>query len=161
MTSTFIQIIILLIATNGAPVVATRIFQSRGAMPLDLGIRMQDSRALFGESKTWRGLVAAILTAIALAAVFDLGIHFGLVFGVLVMAGDLLSSFVKRRRGLESSARCLGLDQIPESLLPSLYSVFYLGVDWWWAVLLTLSFTLIEIVISRPLYWLNIRNRPY
>jgi hypothetical protein len=36
------------------------------------------------------------------------------------MAGDLLSSFVKRRLNLPPSSRATGLDQIPESLLPAL-----------------------------------------
>jgi CDP-archaeol synthase len=36
------------------------------------------------------------------------------------MAGDLLSSFVKRRFGLAPSSKATGLDQIPEALFPLL-----------------------------------------
>ena len=40
---------------------------------------------------------------------------FGLAFSALSMAGDLLSSFIKRRRGLPSGARSTALDQLPEA----------------------------------------------
>ena len=36
------------------------------------------------------------------------------------MAGDLLASFLKRRFGLKVHAQAIGLDQIPEALLPLL-----------------------------------------
>lgn len=36
------------------------------------------------------------------------------------MTGDLVSSFVKRRIDLPPSSRASGLDQMPESLFPSL-----------------------------------------
>jgi hypothetical protein len=161
MFETFIKLLVMLLATNGAPVLAARIFQSRGAQPLDLGRKMQDGRPLFGPSKTRRGLAAALVMSCVLSLLFGYSIWFGFVFGSLVMAGDLISSFIKRRMGLKASDQCLGLDQLPESFIPSAYAVWHLGVDWWWAVLVALAFMLLEILISRPLYWLNIRNRPY
>ena len=46
--------------------------------------------------------------------------NIGLVVAVWAMVGDCLSSFVKRRLKMPSSSMALGLDQIPESLLPLL-----------------------------------------
>jgi CDP-2,3-bis-(O-geranylgeranyl)-sn-glycerol synthase len=88
-------------------------------------------------------------------------VQFGLVFASLAMAGDLFSSFVKRRRGMAPSDQCVGLDQLPEAALPSVYVVAVTALPWWWAILLPLLFTFLQLVISRPLYWLKIRKRPY
>ena len=156
-----LQILLMLVAVNGAPILAARAFRSAGSQPLDGGFRLADGYPLFGSSKTWRGLAAALLAACACAMLFGLGIRFGLVFGLLVMAGDLLSSFVKRRRGLAPSDQSLGWDQLPEALLPSAYAVAVCGLAWWWVLLLALLFMGLELLVSRPLFWLKIRKRPY
>jgi len=161
MIETFIQTLILLLATNGAPVLVASIFNSHGALPLDLGKQLQDGHPVFGSSKTWRGLISALFTSCILSILFGYGFWFGLVFGTLAMTGDLISSFVKRRRGLKPSDQSLGLDQLPESIIPSIYALVVLGLEWWWAILLPLSFMLIQILISKPLYWFKIRKRPY
>jgi len=161
MLETFIKLLVMLLATNGTPILMARIFQSRGAQPLDLGRQLLDGRPVFGSSKTWRGLAAALITSCILSMIFGYGIWFGLVFGILVIVGDLTSSFIKRRTGLKPSDQCTGLDQLPESFIPSVYAVWHLGAGWWWAVLLSLAFMLLEILISKPLFWLNIRKRPY
>ena len=161
MLGIMLEVLVMLLATNGAPVLAARLCQSRGELPLDLGKRLADGYPLFGSSKTWRGLLAALVSSCVLSVLFGHGIGFGLAFGALVMAGDLLSSFVKRRIGLEPGDRCIGWDQVPESLLPSIFAVVVLGGQWWWAILLSLTFTLIQMLVSRPLYFLHIRKKPY
>ena len=87
--------------------------------------------------------------------------YFSLVFASLTMSGDLLSSFLKRRGGLNPSDQCLGLDQLPEAVLPCIYAVASTGLQWWWVLLLPLLFMLLELLVSRPLYQLKIRKRPY
>ena len=161
MTETFVEILIMLLATNGAPILAARVCRHRGATPVDLGCQLADEQPIFGSSKTWRGLVAALVISCSLSVAFGYGIEFGLIFGALVMAGDLVSSFTKRRRGLRPSDQFLGLDQIPESLLPAIYTVLALNITWLWAVLWTLAFMLLELLISKPLFLLKIRKRPY
>lgn len=161
MLEIMLEVLVMLLATNGAPVLAARLFGSSGDLPLDLGKRLADGYPLFGSSKTWRGLLAALVISCALALLFGYGVWFGLAFGILVMVGDLCSSFVKRRKALEPGARCVGLDQIPESLFPSIFAFVVLGVQWWWAILLSLIFTLVQMLVSRPLYSLHIRKKPY
>jgi len=161
MLESFLQILIILLAANGAPVVAALLLRSRGHLAIDLGRQLPDGHPLFGASKTWRGLAAALFASCTLSLYFGYGLVFGLISGALAMAGDLLSSFVKRRRGLAPSARFRGWDQVPESLLPSVYATAVLGVDWWWAIIWSLSFTLIQMLVSRPLFWLHLRKRPY
>jgi CDP-diglyceride synthetase len=161
MTRTFIELLVMLIAINGAPVLAAYFLGATASRPIDGGQRLPDGRPLFGDSKTWRGVAAAVTLSCVLSLLFNYGFVFGLLFGALVMTGDLISSFIKRRMGLAPSDQSLGLDQLPESFLPSLYATFHLGVAWWWALLWSGSFLLIEILISRPLFRLHIRKRPY
>jgi CDP-2,3-bis-(O-geranylgeranyl)-sn-glycerol synthase len=161
MIGTFTELLFMLLASNGMPVLAARIFGSQGALPVDLGRRLPDGRAIFGPSKTWRGVILAVAAACFCGQLLGYGGWFGAILGLLAMAGDLFSSFIKRRMGVEPSDKCTGLDQLPESLLPSLYAVWVLGLAWWWALLLPLAFMLLDMLLSRPLYYLKIRKRPY
>lgn len=161
MTGTSLEILLLLVAANSAPVLAEYLLGSRGAAPVDMGLRLPDGRPLFGRSKTWRGLLAAVMASCLLSSVLGYGCGFGLAFGTAAMAGDLVSSFTKRRLGRESSTKSTGLDQLPESFLPCVYAVYALDLSWWYAALLPIAFMLLEIIASRPLYKLHIRKRPY
>ena len=161
MIETFAKLLLMLLASNGMPVLAARIFGSHGALPVDLGFQLPDGRAVCGASKTWRGVILAVLAAALLGEWLGYGGGFGAIFGLLAMAGDLFSSMVKRRMGLNPGARFTGLDQLPESLVPSLYAVAALGFEWWWAIILALAFMLVGMLISRPLYRLRIRKRPH
>lgn len=158
-----LQLLLLLAAANGAPVLGKRLLRDRFAWPVDFGLRLFDGRPLFGMSKTWRGLVLALAAVAALAPAIGLDGRLGLCVGALAMAGDLLSSFLKRRLGLAPSSMALGLDQIPESLLP-------LAVVAWTGSLPlnvldvaagTILFLVGELAASRVLYRLGIRDRPY
>jgi CDP-2,3-bis-(O-geranylgeranyl)-sn-glycerol synthase len=75
---------------------------------------------IFGSSKTIRGVVASILVTIILAPLAGATWQIGTLVAISANAGDLFSSFCKRRMGLPPSAMVIGLDQIPESLFPSL-----------------------------------------
>lgn len=77
------------------------------------------------------------------------------------LVGDMASSFTKRRLGVASSGQALGLDQIPESLLPTLVAAPPLGLGVLDVVVVTVVFFVGELVLSRVLYRLNIRDRPY
>ena len=77
------------------------------------------------------------------------------------MLGDAVSSFLKRRIGLDSGAMAVGLDQIPESLLPLLMVREHFGLTWRKIALLVLVFILIELLASRLLYRWHLRKTPY
>jgi hypothetical protein len=115
-----VQLLLLLGVANLAPLVARRLLRSRWQAPLDGGLRFFDGRRLLGPSKTVRGLVAAIVAAAACALLLGIPIHLGALIGAMAMLGDALSSFIKRRLGLAPGAEVIGLDQVPESLLPLL-----------------------------------------
>lgn len=77
------------------------------------------------------------------------------------MAGDLGSSFVKRRLGLASSSMALGLDQVPESLLPALVLREPFGLGWIEVFAVSLVFFLLGLLLSALLYAAGVRKHPY
>src|SRR6266403_1712627 len=115
-----LQLLALLTLANGTPIVAKRIFGSRFARPLDGGIIFFDGRPLFGHSKTIRGILISVLITMASAPLIGLDLTIGAIVAGSAMAGDLFSSFLKRRLNFPPSRQALGLDQVPESLFPML-----------------------------------------
>jgi CDP-diglyceride synthetase len=156
-----VKLLLLLAVANGTPIVAKRLLRGKLAWPIDSGLRLRDGQPLFGGSKTWRGLLLALLTTGLAASLLGLSWQLGLLVAALAMAGDLLSSFVKRRLGRPPSSRAFGLDQIPESLLPLVAGCSFLGLGWADVALGTVLFLLGEVLLSRWLYRLRIRDQPY
>ncbi|AZT85182.1 CDP-archaeol synthase [Marinobacter sp. NP-4(2019)] len=156
-----LELFVMLVLANGAPVVARKLFGHHWETPVDGGRLWHDGRPLLGQSKTWRGVVAGTLSCGLFALVAGMGLFFGLLFGLLGLLGDMLSSFIKRRRGLAASARALWLDQIPEALLPMILAFFWLPLGFWQAVAVVVLFTLSNILFSPLLYRLGIRRQPH
>jgi CDP-diglyceride synthetase len=156
-----LKLLVLLALANGTPVVAKKVFGRRFAHPLDRNAAFVDGRPLFGSSKTTRGVVLAVLAATLGAPLIGLQWRIGVVVGGLAMVGDLVSSFAKRRLGLPPSSRASGLDQVPEALLPLLGCRDLLSltiVDIGAGVAL---FFIGDVVASRLLYAVRLRDRPY
>jgi CDP-2,3-bis-(O-geranylgeranyl)-sn-glycerol synthase len=156
-----LQLMALLTLANGAPVVAKKIFGARFALPLDFGVAFFDGRPVFGASKTLRGILVAVLAAAAGAPLIGLDPMIGATVAGAAMAGDLFSSFVKRRLNRPPSSQALGLDQIPESLLPMLACRDALSLT---AIDITLGVAIFfagELVLSRLLFRAHLRDEPY
>ena len=157
-----IIIALILIGTaNSAPVIARKLFGGRFYQPIDGGVLLNDKQPLFGSSKTWRGLVAAIVCSAAVAPLAGLSSLLGAGFGAVSIGADLLASFTKRRIGYAPSSRARLLDVFPEALLPMLVFQSALGLDNWDIVITALLFFVLEASFSPLLYRWHIRNRPY
>ncbi len=156
-----VELLILVIAANGAPIVAENLFGRRWAWPLDGGVVLGDGRRLLGRSATVRGVFAAVALSAALALLLGHPAEIGALIGLAAMVGDALSSFAKRRIGLEPGEQAPGLDQIPESLLPLLAVTRSYGLDWWTLAVLVIAFVLLNMLISRLLFRLHLRKHPY
>lgn len=138
-----------LIATaNVIPSLASIVFGKRCNWPVDGGLDWLDGRPLFGRSKTLRGLFLAVAAAALAGHLIGLTWTVGAVTALSAMAGDLLSSFCKRRLGLRSSAPAPVLDQIPESLLPAIACAGTLNLSWFDIVVVVLLFTLGDAIMS-------------
>jgi len=155
------ELFILLALANATPVVARIIMEDRFSWPLDGGVRFLDGQPLFGASKTVRGLLFSVLVTALAAWLLGLGWKIGAVIGATSMAGDLFSSFIKRRLKLPSSSRATGLDQIPESLFPLLACQQALALSAGDIVAIVVFFLFGDVVFSPLFYKLRIRKRPW
>jgi CDP-archaeol synthase len=155
------QSLVLISVANGGPVLFARLLGTRFAARIDGGFMLRDGHPILGHSKTWRGLAAAIVLAACTAVLIRLPWQAGALIGASAMAGDCLSSFVKRRLALEPSSMALGLDQVPESLLPAIASVLFLPLTFGDIFAIVLVFSLGELAVSRLLYAVGLRDRPY
>ncbi|MDG4595051.1 MAG: CDP-archaeol synthase [Candidatus Contendobacter sp.] len=161
MASIELQLLLLILIANGVPIIAAAVCGDRGAWPVDGGRRWTDGRRLLGDAKTWRGVALAPLATALGAALLGWSAMVGVVIGVAAMLGDLLSSFFKRRLGVPTSGMALGLDQIPEALLPLLAVADVFGLSWPAIAATTVGFIVLELGLSPIFYRLGIRNRPY
>lgn len=156
-----LEILVLLAAANGAPVLGKKLLASRFARPLDSGRIFIDGRRLLGDSKTIRGIVLSVIATPVCSLVMGLGFSIGLITALGAMLGDLFSSFIKRRLGRPSSSQALGLDQVPESLLPVRLLTPVLGLGLGDIAAIVILFLVGEIALSRILFLWHIRDEPY
>ena len=156
-----LTVLTLLVLANGAPILARLLAGGREGRPVDGGHLAPDGRPWLGPSKTWRGIGSALLLTPVAAWVLGQSALAGLLIGAGAMAGDLLASFLKRRRGIPASGMALGLDQIPESLLPLLLvePLYRFGPGQ--ILVMVILFLVAELVLSRILYALHIRKQPW
>ncbi len=153
------EALFLLLVANGTPILAGKFLGDRGNWPLDTNVIAIDGKPLLGKSKTIRGILVAIFATAFVGELFGLGWKLGISIGVLSMAGDLFSSFTKRRFGMPPSSQVPGLDQIPEALLPLSVCNTQLGLQWHEVLILTGMFWVVEVLLSRALLALHIHKQ--
>jgi CDP-2,3-bis-(O-geranylgeranyl)-sn-glycerol synthase len=107
------------------------------------------------------GIVLSLLATSICAAAMGLGWEVGTLVATFAMAGDLLSSFVKRRLHLPSSSMAIGLDHIPESLFPLLASRWLLPLNILDIVAGVTIFVVGALILSPLLFKLNLRDEPH
>ena len=155
------QALILLLVANGSPLLLRLTLRGRGDWALDAGVHLRDGRLLFGATKSWRGVAVALGASSAVSALLGTGWLVGAGVGALAMLGDLCSSFVKRRLRLASGERALGLDQLPESLLPLVVYRETLALTPADIVVVAFAFLATDLLLSRLLVWLGVRAHPF
>lgn len=155
------KMLLLLVIANGVPVLGKKIFGAAFNRPLDGGIKLRDGHPLFGPSKTVRGVLLSLAATALASPALGLDWTDGALIAALAMLGDLGSSFVKRRLGRPPSGMAPGLDQIPESLLPVLAFKARLNLTAWDVAGVVFAFILLELLLSRVLFGLHLRDRPY
>jgi CDP-2,3-bis-(O-geranylgeranyl)-sn-glycerol synthase len=154
-------VLVLIGAANTAPLVLKKWLGARFAWPVDGGLRWFDGRPLLGHAKTVRGLAAGVLVPALLAPLLGHAWQHGAAIGAAAMAGDLVSSFCKRRLNRPPSSQVIGLDQIPEVLLP-----LWIGRAWFDlsavdVALVLFAFVALQLILSRLFFRLKLRDEPY
>ena len=156
-----LPLLLLIIIANGAPILARLLLNDGFKLAVDFGQILPDKNRLFGPSKTWRGILAALLATTIASWLTGYSPETGLLIAVYAIIGDLGSSFIKRRLSMQPSSMAPLLDQVPESLLPAfmLKEVFNLDISA--VILLVLIFIITELLLSHILYLYGVRRRPY
>ena len=155
------QLLILVAVANAIPVFAKKIFGRALSWPLDGGVVLADGQRLLGPSKTIRGAFLSMLITPLAAVLIGPGWLTGFVIALSSMAGDAVSSFLKRRMGLAPSSRAIGLDQIPEAFLPLLAAQLLLPITFVDIMVGTAVFFAASLIVSRLLFKLKVRDEPY
>jgi CDP-diglyceride synthetase len=156
-----LKMLVLLAIANGTPILTKNIFGPRLALPLDGGTKLSDGRPVFGRSKTVRGVLVSVFATTACAPLIGIDMTVGALAALAAMAGDLCSSFAKRRLNLPPSSRAIGLDQIPESLFPMLACRDALSLTAGDIAIGVALFLGGELIASQILFRLHLRDRPY
>lgn len=147
---------------NAAPVVLG------GGPPLDMGKKFLDGRRILGDGKTARGFVGGLiigtivglLQGVARAPLREyLLLGFLLALGALL--GDLASSFIKRRLGIERGGAAPGLDQLG-FVVAALILASSVKVPSWQVIAVILIITPpIHLATNFIGYKLGLKGRPY
>jgi len=156
-----LYLLLLIAAANTVPLLLKRVLGAKLAYPLDGGLTLWDGQPLFGRAKTVRGAAVAIALPLLLAPLTSHAVGEGAAIGAMAMVGDLASSFVKRRLKMQPSSQAIGLDHIPEVLLPAWIARTWFGLGAVEVVLLVVVFVVGALVGSRLFYRLGLRERPY
>lgn len=141
--------LLLVIVANVLPWASSRAVPGRWTAPLDCGLHFRDGRRLLGDHKTWKGLLAGTLGCGLTAILTGPGFAVGASFGALSLAGDALSSAVKRRLALMPGTEIPGLDQMPEALLPCIVLAGALGLDAREVITAALAFLALDLLVTR------------
>jgi CDP-2,3-bis-(O-geranylgeranyl)-sn-glycerol synthase len=156
-----LTLLALIGAANTAPLVAKFLLGTRMAWPVDGGLTFFDDQPLFGKAKTVRGVLLGTVAPAVFAPLLGYDVWQGIAVGAAAMAGDLLSSFIKRRLRYAPSSRSTGLDQILEALLPASIAGSWFGLTGWGVVFVVVAFIIIALLMSKLLYRLRLRDEPY
>lgn len=156
-----VKILLLILVANGAPVLISYLFSHRVSLPIDFGLQLKDQQPLFGTTKTWRGIIASITATVAVAYLLYHEFAIGLSIALLAMCGDLFSSFIKRRLKKPPGSKMLLLDQLPESLFPTLLMLYLNHIDLIQVIVIVVGFIIIELLLSVLLFRFGIRKHPY
>ena len=156
-----LKLLFLVFVANAAPVVAQDIFGRRFSYPLDGRAVFFDAQPLLGASKSVRGVASSLLATTIAAPIVGIPWLAGTLIGIAAMFGDLCSSFVKRRMKLPPSSMASGLDQIPELLFPLLACAAFLPLSVADIAAVVACFVVGEVLGSRLLYKIRLRDRPY
>ncbi|HUI60408.1 MAG TPA: CDP-archaeol synthase [Steroidobacteraceae bacterium] len=129
MSADALRALVLVITANSTPWLLARLFGSHWAVPLDFGCLLRDGQPLFGNHKTWRGVIGAVIATSIVGRMWGLGWVTGGAFGALALVGDALSSAIKRRLRFPPGTEIAVVDQAAEALLPMVLLARPLGLD--------------------------------
>jgi uncharacterized protein len=125
-----VNVLFLLLFINSIPFIFIATFPRAGKWPLDNNRIFIDGFRLLGRHKTIAGFSSGVLAGAFGGILLGFPAWAGFVAGLLSMAGDSFSSFLKRRLGAPEGANLPILDQVFESGIPLLFFHYFLPIGW-------------------------------
>ena len=153
-----IKVAAFLLWVNFLPPLANIIWGDRFNRSIDGGRLWFDQHPIFGNHKTIRGALVSLLGGTAVAPLLGVDLPVAAAAALLAMAGDLLSSFIKRRQNMPSGGNAIVLDQFFESLFPTLFLRGFLHLSWIQVLVILLCF--IPVAYLGSGFWNFIMFRP-
>ena len=154
---TIFKITVFIMWVNMLPPLASLVLGDRLNYRIDGDRQWFDHRPVFGSHKTIRGLAASILGGTLVFPLLGASWWVAAVAALLTMAGDLLSSFIKRRLDMPSGKNIAVLDQLFESLFPAWFLVRYFDLSSWYVIIVLLCF--IPIAYLGACFWVFLNYR--
>ena len=153
-----IKVLAFMIWGNFLPPIASIIFEDKFKRPFDNSWTFFDNKPLFGPHKTIRGVTICLVGSTAVYPLLGLSWHLAATAAALLMAGDLLSSFIKRRFDLKSGDSVCGLDQLFEGLFPGLFLAHHFNMPFWQLAAVLIIF--VPVAHGGALFWKMMLFRP-
>ena len=153
-----IKTTVFLLWLNFLPPLANVIWGERFNKPIDGGRLFFDKHRILGNHKTIRGVLFCLLGGTAVAPLLGVDFHVAAFASLLAMAGDVLSSFIKRRSNKPCGSNVIVLDQIFEALFPVLFFKAFLQLTWAQILIILLCFIVMAYLGS--CFWSFIMFRP-
>jgi len=156
---------------NMAPVIVRNWFK-KIAFPIDFG------RNIFGNNKTFRGLIFGVLSAIIIAYLqfllynlaFFRNLSFinysnwlliGFLMGFGAIFGDMFESFIKRRLGIKPGQRFIPWDQLDFVFGALVFVEIVLDLSWKKIFFIAIISILGHILVNHAAFYLGIRKEKW
>jgi CDP-2,3-bis-(O-geranylgeranyl)-sn-glycerol synthase len=146
---------------NATPVIAG------GGLPIDLGRKFIDGKAIFGKNKTFRGFFVGLVvgTGVGLSesAVFNYPLTFGLLLSLGALFGDLAGAFLKRRLGIAPGNLLPIVDQVDFVVGALIFSLLLSPsmLTWELALSVLLITPPIHLLTNFAAYKLGLKSNPW
>jgi CDP-2,3-bis-(O-geranylgeranyl)-sn-glycerol synthase len=165
---------------NGAPVIANQMPVLKNyKQPLDFGKKYRGQR-IFGNNKTFRGLLTGIVVAIVTVflqqlayeniafvrdfSLIDYSMQSAIILGGLLGAGaligDALESFIKRQLHIASGESWFPFDQLDYVFGGLLFASFVISLAFKYYVLILLIWFSMHIIFAYLFYLLGYKDKP-
>ncbi len=142
-----------------------------GKTPVDLGKTLKDGRRLFGDNKTWKGIIWGIvvgtLTGVILWYLMDekkgIFVNFPWYIGFFMSLGDhtadLMGAFIKRRLDIKPGGPLILYDQGSWMVIGLLFAwPFILPTPWFFFIILITLTPLVHFISNILGYWLKLKK---
>ena len=149
---------------NASPVIVAKIVKN--PHPIDLHKKFFDNRRILGDGKTFEGFIGGVLAGTGTSLVLQvMGYHSiekGIVLSIGALVGDMIGSFIKRRKGYKRGQLAPLLDQL-DFLLGSLtlYWIIFDDLNINLFIILIIITPIIHLITNYLAYSLKLKNVPW